>query len=128
MEERSQNTYTDEEIQKMVEEILDELPLDVKEAVKDVLIHIEDLPTSELRKGTRLPRTMLGLYVGTPISRQHSIGGFSFPPQIFLFRKNIERFGGSRHDLRFALRETLLHEIGHHLGLSESQVRELDRW
>ena len=124
---RSESPISDGEIRSLVQEILDELPTDVGRAVENVNVHLTDHPSAEMiRDHPNLDPRILGLYVGTPISRQSVFGSFYFPAQIFLFRANIYRYGRHRSNLRRDLRETLLHEIGHHLGLNEDDLRRLD--
>lgn len=117
---------TDEEITSIVEEVLETLPEDLQEAIANVGISIEDLPTREMLEhhGHSHPPTILGLYVGVPLPQQSVFGPAPIPAQIFLFRRNIERYGRYREDLLRDLRDTLLHEIGHHLGLGEEDLRK----
>jgi predicted Zn-dependent protease with MMP-like domain len=111
----------------MVKQILDELPEELQEAVENVVIHIDDTPSPELLADSpHLSPGILGLYIGVPLSRQSVFSGFIFPAQIYLFRENIARYAGNRSALRYELRETLLHEIGHHLGLDEDDLRALE--
>jgi len=111
----------------MVKAILDDLPEDLQEAVENVVIHIDDRPSAEiLRDSPGLDPRILGLYIGVPLSRQSVFSGFIFPAQIYLFRENIATYAGNRRALRIELRETLLHEIGHHLGLDEDDLRALE--
>jgi predicted Zn-dependent protease with MMP-like domain len=117
----------DADLRQMVMEILEELPDDLQEAVENVVIHIEDRPSgSLLRDHPDLDPRILGLYIGVPLSRQSVFGGFYFPAQIYLYRANIARYARHPRRLREQLRETLLHEIGHHLGLDEEDLRRLE--
>lgn len=119
--------FRDAELRRMVTRILKSLPEDLQEAVRNVIIHVEDRPSAGLlRDHPDLDPGILGLYIGVPLSEQSVFGGFYFPAQIYLFRQNIARYAGHRHRLWRELRETLLHEIGHHLGLSEEELGELE--
>jgi predicted Zn-dependent protease with MMP-like domain len=42
-----------------------------------------------------------------------------------VFRRNIEHFGGGRDEVVDELRVTLLHEIGHALGMDEEELHAL---
>lgn len=120
--------FRDAELRRMVKDILDELPGDLQEAVENVVIHVDDRPSPDLlRDHPDLDPRILGLYIGVPLSKQSVFSGFIFPAQIYLFRENIARYAGNRPGLRHQLRETLLHEIGHHLGLDEDDLRRLER-
>jgi len=125
---RSSHPYRDAELRRMVLEILEELPDDLAAAVENVMIVIEDRPAQALLdEYPDLDRDILGLYIGVPLSQQSTFGGFSLPAQIYLFRDNIARYARHPIRLRRELRETLLHEIGHHLGLDEEDLERLER-
>jgi predicted Zn-dependent protease with MMP-like domain len=46
------------------------------------------------------------------------------PPSIVLFQRNLERFVRSRAELAEEIRVTLVHEVGHYLGLDEDELYE----
>jgi predicted Zn-dependent protease with MMP-like domain len=48
-----------------------------------------------------------------------------FPSSIALFQRNLERFARDREELLEEIRITLLHEVGHFLGLDEDRLRDL---
>jgi len=45
------------------------------------------------------------------------------PDRIFIFKANIERICKTESELRNKIKEVVLHEIGHYLGMSEAEVR-----
>ena len=71
------------------------------------------------------PFELLGSYSGRPISDRGGESPWStLPPVIRLFRHNLGRIGHDAEELREQLRTTLLHEIGHALGLDEEDLAE----
>ncbi len=116
---------TDEEILLLVSELMKELPPDVRKALEQVSITIEDRPTpAQLRRlGGRKRDCILGLYEGVSYPNQSFFASLHHPPMITLFRKNLERYARNRDNLKDEIQRTLLHEIGHHLGLSEKDLR-----
>jgi predicted Zn-dependent protease with MMP-like domain len=67
--------------------------------------------------------TLLGLYQGIPL---HARGpGYTLvpPDRITLFREPILSRCGSDEQVVRQVRATLLHELGHHFGLPESELR-----
>jgi predicted Zn-dependent protease with MMP-like domain len=50
--------------------------------------------------------------------------GTQLPPSIVLFQTNLERFARSRAELEEEIRVTLVHEVGHFLGLDEDELYE----
>lgn len=114
---------SDDEIFELVGEILESMPDDLSEAIENVGIHIEEVPDASILEGQdHLSPNILGLYVGVPLPDQSVMGPAPFPAQIFLFRRNIERYARTHDDVREELRITLIHEIGHHLGLDEDDL------
>ncbi|CUT03089.1 Zinicin-like metallopeptidase [Candidatus Kryptobacter tengchongensis] len=47
----------------------------------------------------------------------------AMPDRIFIFKANIERLCKNENELKKKIREVVLHEIGHYLGMSEEEVR-----
>lgn len=104
-----------------VQAALDSLPLDLRDAISNVEIVIEDEPPA----GQRL----LGLYRGVPLTRRGSAYGGVLPDKITVFRGPIERlFGSDTERLRREIRHVVLHEVAHHFGISDARLIELDRY
>ena len=73
-----------------------------------------------------MDRDTLGLFTGSTFAEQ---GQEELPPQIILYLDNIwEDAVGDVAEFRFQVRQTLLHEMGHYLGLEEVDLekRNLD--
>lgn len=117
---------TDNEFQKAVNEAMDELPPAVRAQTKDVQIIIKDAPGAEA-EGERAKRQLLGLYVGEPLPEQGATNPATFPAQIFIYRKAlVEKCGEDYELLLQELQLTLLHEVGHHLGMSDDEMSFLE--
>lgn len=72
---------------------------------------------------------LLGLYEGVPLTAWGRDAGGKLPDKITIFQEPIERIALSPADIPRVVRETVWHEIGHHFGLSEERVRQLEkRW
>ena len=101
--------------------------------MKDVPLIVEDYPSREVMERMRIrhPAHLYGLYTGIPlISRSISNSGVpSDVVQIFrlgILTKSRAREGGfDKAELRNQIRRTILHEYGHHVGLTERDLREL---
>lgn len=128
-EERFQQPFRVDEdtFTKLMEESLEELPAPVRKYLKNVAVAVEDLPDLERLTANDPPLSpgSLGLYEGTPPSLAPGSDPWShFPNRITLFRKNIEISSGNADELRDLVSSTLLHEVGHYLGLDEADLDE----
>ncbi len=110
-----------------VEDALRELPEPVRRYLSNVAVTVEDLPSDDDLRASDPPLSpaILGLFRGAPYGQKASMDPWShFPSSIVLFQKNLERFARSRRDLIEQIGVTLLHEVGHFLGLDEDELYE----
>jgi len=116
-----------ETFERIVDEAVRSIPEGFNRYLEEIAIDIEDLPDRATCEELRLrdPRSLLGLYRGTPLTRRHVEAPYRYPERIVIYQRNIERVCRSRHQMVEQIRKTVLHEIGHHFGLSERQLREL---
>lgn len=117
----------DDTIEVVVDEVLAELHPTLREWLRNVPVIVEDVPSLEvlLELEAVHPFELLGSYSGRTISDRGGETPWStLPPVITLFRHNLARLAHDREDLRAQLRITLLHEIGHALGLDEDDLAE----
>lgn len=115
--------------EQLVQEALDSLPDDLRSQLRNVAIVIEDRPTRRQlsEAGLRPPQTLFGLYQGIPQTGRGAWYGNVLPDKITIFRKPIEAYSRSGDDIVRTVRETVLHEIGHHFGLSEQRLRDIEQ-
>jgi predicted Zn-dependent protease with MMP-like domain len=112
----------------VVEDALAELPEPVRRYLGNVAVTVEDLPEVEELLLSDPPHSpsILGIFRGSPLGDKASMDPWShFPSSIALFQRNLERYACDREELREEIRVTLLHEVGHFLGLDEEQLRDL---
>jgi predicted Zn-dependent protease with MMP-like domain len=105
------------------------LPSEFQRRLENVVIVVEDRPSSRQRSRARLRAgsELLGLYEGVP---QHERGaGYNLvvPDQITLFREPIEALCRSEEEIEAEVEKVVRHEIAHHFGLSERQLRKIRR-
>jgi predicted Zn-dependent protease with MMP-like domain len=92
-------------------------------------VFVEDVPSVGvlLEDTPPLDPELLGLFVGMPLGTGGTLGpGGELPPRIYLFQRNLERHADDEDELEEQIRITLYHELGHYLGMEESQLEELD--
>jgi len=112
---------------RVVEDALGSLPEQVHRYLSNVAITVEDLPADDDLVGSDPPLspTILGIFRGAPWGDKASMDPWShFPSSIVLYQKNLERFARSREELVEEIGVTLLHEVGHFLGLDEEELYE----
>jgi predicted Zn-dependent protease with MMP-like domain len=118
---------SDESFEQVAAEAVESIPASFHVYLEDVAIDIEDMPdraTCE-RVGLQHPGSLLGIYQGTPMNRRHVNAPYRYPDRIVLYQKNIERICSTRDEVIKRIRQTVLHEVGHHFGLTEQQLRDL---
>jgi predicted Zn-dependent protease with MMP-like domain len=115
-----------------VELVLAELPQEVHDFMKDVPMVVEDHPSREVMRRMRIrhPAHLYGLYTGIPLIKR-SVNDWGVPSDVvYIYRlgllsKSRKRDGGfDRAKLFEEIRRTILHEYGHHVGLSERDLRD----
>ena len=126
------NTELRELFDGQVEIVLAELPQQVRDFMKDVPLVVEDYPSREVmqRMKIRHPAHLYGLYTGIPLIKRRvdNWGVVSDVVNIYrlgILSKSRARDGGfDEAELREQIRRTILHEYGHHVGLTERDLRE----
>ena len=118
---------TDEEFELLVEEAIESIPEGFSHYMKDLAVDIEDEPDDATCQEIQLRdrRSLFGLYRGVPLNRRHVDDPFRYPERIIIYQKNIERICRSKRQIVQQIRKTVLHEVGHHFGLTERHLREL---
>jgi predicted Zn-dependent protease with MMP-like domain/Flp pilus assembly protein TadD len=116
-----------EAFDKAVEDALERLPERVRRYLTNVSISVEDLPADEDIAGGEEPLSpeIVGLFVGPALTERTTGDPWShFPSAILLYQKNLQRTCRSREELIEQIGITLIHEVGHFLGLSEDELYE----
>lgn len=115
------------EIEELLVSMIDQLPAPLAEALVNVPILLEDLPSDDIlfSEDPPLDPLTLGLFVGTPVTEESVFNQPADLTRILLFRKNIERVAADREKLEEELWITLKHEIGHYWGLDEEELAEM---
>jgi predicted Zn-dependent protease with MMP-like domain len=117
-----------EEFERAVADALDRLPQQFAELMSNVVVQTADEPEPELVADVGLDPeadTLFGSYSGVPLENRGGFYGNALPDVISLFRGPLARASTTRDELLREIQLTLLHEIGHHFGLSDE---EMDAW
>lgn len=109
--------------EKLVNEALDTLPKEFAEKLDNVSITIQEEPTYyQMRKMRLFPNSLLfGLYEGVPQTKRGHYSGV-LPDKITIFKNPILFVSKTAEDVKEQVRKVVMHEIGHHFGLSDEEL------
>jgi len=111
---------SNEQFEEVIQRAVDDLPEKFKEKINNVAIIIEDLPTKEIIKKSKLGNNaiLFGWYEGYYQSRKINVGPV-LPDRIILFKNNICKYSSDEKGLKETIINTVKHEIAHHFGSNE---------
>lgn len=122
---------TYEEFEQLVINALDGLPPSIIAHMENVDVVIEDWPAPEDLEEYGLDDngTMLGLYEGVPHIDRSSGYGLVLPDKITIFFGPVlNEANDTDGDVERVVRETVIHEIAHHFGITDERLLEIDRY
>jgi predicted Zn-dependent protease with MMP-like domain len=113
--------------------VLERLPPLVHELIERVPLHVEDYPSDDVmdRTGAEYIDDLCGLYTGIPIGEKSVTQSGTLPDVVTIYREGILTAAADRRGriaarrLREQIRITILHELAHHHGLTEDDLRKL---
>jgi len=106
---------------RLVARALDALPAEFRERMRNIQVVVEDEPSPEQMRGSG---ELLGLYEGVPLTDRGAMEPY-LPDRISIFRGPIERMTASPRRQADIVRDTVVHEIAHHFGISDERLHEL---
>jgi len=112
----------------MVESGVADIPDRFLQKLDNVSVVIEDEPTPEQIKRFNLRSgwSLFGLYEGVPQISRGSNYGAVLPDKITIFQKPIEGAARNLGDIKEIVKNTVWHEIAHHFGMNEKEVRQAE--
>lgn len=119
-----------DELQRMAVRSYGSIPAELRRWTEGVVIRIAEWPDRDVIEelGLESPYDLLGLYQGTAISEKSFADVAPPVDMIFLFRQPILAYrDDTGHDVPSIIRNTLIHEIGHHFGLSDAEMEALEQ-
>ncbi len=116
-----------DQFEALARECFARLPGEFRQLVADVLMRIEDFPSEAVcaDMGIESPFELTGLYQGIDLTHK-SFGNIAKEPDmIFLYRRPIlDEWADGGVTLRELITHILVHEIGHHFGLTDEAMQE----
>jgi predicted Zn-dependent protease with MMP-like domain len=111
------------DIETLARAALEKLPEPFAGYLRDVVLVVEDFPPQDMLDQLEIddPFELTGLYVGRPAGMEAMTG--DLPPMIHLFRRPIlDEWAESGVTLEALVAHILIHEAGHHFGLSDDDM------
>lgn len=105
------------------------IPWELRQHAHDVVIRVEEFPDEETEDEMELesPFDLLGLYRGVSMLHKSVSDPVPHMDMIFLYRRPIlDLWCETGDDLLHIVRHVLIHEIGHHFGLSDEDMERLE--
>jgi predicted Zn-dependent protease with MMP-like domain len=121
----SPETAPSDPFEAALRDAIDSLPPPFRDQLETVAVVIQDWPTPDQLASVHA-RGLFGLYQGVPRT-MYGAELAPWPSRITLFRLPLMRANPTPDRLRAAVATTLRHELGHHLGISDERLRELER-
>lgn len=119
--------FTPEQFDGIVEEAVGLIPERFHRHMENIRVEVIERPAPEDLERLGLgPRDRLfGLYVGVPLTARSVWMHPMAPTRIEIYQATLEEvFGDDRGQLVEQIRITVIHEIGHHFGLSDDEMAE----
>ena len=107
--------------EQVVDRALESLPEWVLERIDNLVVVVEDKP----RPDQDAEGDLLGIYEGVSLRDRSGEYSGALPDQITIFRLPHLALGLTGKELDQEIRHTVLHEIGHFLGIEEDRFHEL---
>ncbi len=117
------------DIDRLAQAAAEQLPALFRRHLADVLLRIEDFPDDEVIEAMELdtPFDILGLYWGHHVGHPGADETGALPPTIFLYRRPLlDEWANGEDSLEHLVTHVLVHEVGHHFGLSDDDIDAIE--
>jgi predicted Zn-dependent protease with MMP-like domain len=118
------------ELERLAAEIFRNLPKQFRDLCTDVVIQLDDFPTDEVLEAMRAETEfdLLGLFQGVGLPFRSESAPMQMPNMIWLYRRPILDYWAEHNEaLGDIVRHVLIHEIGHHFGLSDAAMEAIEQ-
>ena len=118
-----------DEMEAIARRVLDSLPEPFAESLRDVVLLIEDFADEETLAAMDIedPFDLTGIYEGIPVTERSVEQSGTMPDRIRLFRRPIlDEWADGDDTLEHLVAHVLVHEVGHHFGLSDEAMHALE--
>ena len=118
------------DIEALAQEAYGRLPADFRGLCSDLVIQVDDFPSEEVQTSMEASSEfdLLGLFqgVGLPFMTAGQVSG-QLPNMVWLYRRPILDYWAEHEETLGAIvTHVLVHEIGHHFGLSDDDMAAIE--
>jgi predicted Zn-dependent protease with MMP-like domain len=106
------------------------LPPEFRGLCEGVVIRVEEFATDDVLNALNIesPFDLMGLYQGVSLDRKSVMDIAQGPDMVFLYRRALlDYWSESDETLGHLVTHVLVHEIGHHFGLSDADMERIER-
>jgi predicted Zn-dependent protease with MMP-like domain len=117
------------EIEVLAEQAFRRLPAHFRARCEGLVFHVEDIPTDEVLNsmGMQSELDLMGLFHGVGLPFQSDSAPVQMPNMIWLYRVPILLYWAEHEEtLGSVITHVLVHEIGHHFGLSDADMEAIE--
>lgn len=118
------------DIERLAQAAVERLPDLFREHLADVILKVEDFPDAKVVAEMELetPWDLLGLYWGCHVGMKGDLPSGALPDMIFLYRRPLlDAWAEGDDSLEALVTHVLVHEVGHHFGLSDEAMEAIER-
>ena len=118
-----------DEIEAIARRTFDALPSPFRESLGDIVLLVEDFADDETLDSLGIddPFALSGVYDGIPLIERSVSQSGTLPERVRLFRRSIlDEWAAGNDTLEHLVAHVLIHEVGHHFGLSDEDMHALE--
>jgi predicted Zn-dependent protease with MMP-like domain len=118
-----------DEFETLAQEAFRRLPERFRALCEDLVIRVDDFPTDEVLDDMRLESEfdLLGLFQGVGLPFRSESAPAQMPNMVWLYRRPILDYWAEHEEtLGAVITHVLVHEIGHHFGLSDADMESIE--
>jgi predicted Zn-dependent protease with MMP-like domain len=118
-----------DDIDLLAREAFAQLPTEFRALTGEIIFMVQDFPDDDVTGDMELesPFDILGLFQGPDLASREGASASSQPTMIFLYRRPILDYWSEHEEpLGHIVRHVLIHEIGHHFGLSDDDMEAIE--
>jgi predicted Zn-dependent protease with MMP-like domain len=118
------------DIERLAQAAVETLPDLFRQHLHSVILRVEDFPDERVMAAMGLESEwdLLGLYWGRHVGMKGDLPTGALPDMIFLYRRPLlEVWADGEDSLEALVTHVLVHEVGHHFGLSDEAMDAIER-